>query len=58
MDSQNDLTISIIKGDFVKLTHAKSGIAVTKHNKSQPEAAKEAYEEIKMLVELWESDGE
>ena len=56
MDSQKDLVVNIIKGDLVKLTHTKSGISVTKHNKSQTKAGVEALEEIKMLVELWEGE--
>ena len=40
--------------DFVKATHLPSGISVTKENRIQHIAKKEAMEELELLVTLWE----
>ena len=58
MIEQDDLRINVIRKNFVKIKHVTSGITVTKENKSQVKAKEEALEELEMLVELWESEGE
>ncbi len=58
MIEQDDLRVNAIRKNFVKIKHIPSGITVTKENKSQVKAKEEALEELEMLVELWESEGE
>lgn len=46
--------VSPPRTNFVKITHIESDICVTKEGKTQLKARDEAFEELNMLIELWE----
>lgn len=41
---------------FIKITHIKSGISVTKYGKTQIKARDKALEELEEIVKKWENN--